>query len=219
MTRSQETLQRVSTHVETHIGEIQGVYSEIVPGIVAVDIIVVAPTPNKNYYTLITSGMSDLPMTVPQGAEDFRYAELMICLPPEWKVSDEAFQDERYYWPVRALKTLARFPHEHQTWLYLGHTVANEHAGKPYAENNDFRGMLLSLPDTVQDKAGFFNLQCSDEKVVHFFTLAPLYQEELDYKLSEGMEALFGKLNRIGVKDVVDLRRKNACKRKLFGLF
>ncbi len=220
MERSQETLDRITAHVEKHIGEIHGTYAEIVPGVVAVDLIVVAPTPRKNYYTLVTSGMSDLPMSVPQGAEDFTYAELMMCLPPDWKISDEAFQDENNYWPVRAMKTLARFPHEHDTWLYLGHTVAYENAAvKSYAENNNFRGMLLSLPDTVEDKPGFFNLQCSDNKVIHFFNLTPLYQEELDYKLKHGMEALFGKLNAIGVGDVVDQNRNNACKKKLFGLF
>ena len=32
----------------------------------------------------ITSGMSDLPMSAPPGAEECRYAELMISLPPSW---------------------------------------------------------------------------------------------------------------------------------------
>jgi len=188
-----------------------------VSDITPIDIIVAAPTAKRNYYTLVTYGMSELPMTVPEGAEEYRYSELMICLPPTWKFSDEAFKDERYYWPIRALKKLGRFPHEYQTWLYMGHTLANGEPVEPYSQDAKFQGMLLSLPD-VEDKPGFFNLFLSDEKVVHFFTLIPIYQEEMDYKLKNGMEALFTKLNKIGTDDVVNLNRKNCCK-KVFGLF
>ncbi|WP_141505430.1 suppressor of fused domain protein [Paenibacillus luteus] len=217
MVRSAENYEKIYNHVEQHIGPIAGVFREIVSDVMAVDIIVAAPTSKRNYYTMVTYGMSELPMTVPEGAEDYRYAELMICLPPTWKISDEAFQDERNYWPIRALKTLARFPHEYQTWLYMGHTLANGQPAKPYSDNAGFQGMLLSFPD-VEDKQGFFNLDLSSVKTVHFFNLVPIYQEEMDYKMKNGMEALFAKLNKIGTDDVVNLKRKNTCK-KVFGLF
>ncbi|WP_337100077.1 suppressor of fused domain protein [Paenibacillus sp. YIM B09110] len=217
MVRSTENYEILCNHVEKYIGPIEGVFREIVSDLVSIDIIVAAPTSKRNYYTLVTYGMSELPMTVPDGAEEFRYSELMICLPPTWKISDEAFKDERNYWPIRALKTLAKFPHEHNTWLYLGHTLANGNPIKPYSEDSKFQGMLLSLPD-VEDKQGFFNLDISNGKVVHFFTLIPIYQEEMDYKLKHGMEALFGKLIKAATDDVVNLNRKNTCK-KVFGLF
>ncbi|WP_138754219.1 suppressor of fused domain protein [Paenibacillus sinopodophylli] len=217
MTRSTENYEQIYAHVETYIGPIEGVFREIISDNLSIDIIVAAPTSKRNCYTFVTYGMSELPMTVPEGAEEYRYAELMICLPPTWKISDEDFKDERNYWPVRALKTLARFPHEYHTWLYMGHTLANGEPVKPYSEGTKFQGMLLSLPD-VEDKREFFNLTISDEKVIHFFTLVPIYQEEMDYKLKNGMEALFAKLNKIGTDDVVNLNRKNTCK-KVFGLF
>lgn len=217
MVRSAENNEKIYNHVEKYIGPIEGVFQEIVSGNISIDIIVTAPTKKRNFYTLVTCGMSELPMTVPEGAEEYRYSELMICLPPTWKISDEAFKDERNYWPVRALKTLARFPHEHRTWLYLGHTLANGDPVKTYSEDVKFKGMLLSLPD-IEDKQVFFNLFISSEKVVHFYTLIPLFQEEMDYQLKNGMEALFAKLNKAGTNDVVNLKRKNACK-KVLGLF
>ncbi|MFF2089511.1 suppressor of fused domain protein [Paenibacillus sp. NPDC058174] len=217
MVRSSENYEKLYAHVEKYIGPIEGVFREIISDLTAIDIIVAAPTSKRNYYTLVTYGMSELPMTVPEGAEDFSYAELMICLPPSWKISDEDFKDERNYWPFRALKTVARFPHEHQTWLYMGHTLANSQPAKPYSEDVKFQGMLLSLPD-VEDKKEFFNLSISSEIVVHFFSLIPIYQEEMDYKLKNGMEALFAKLNKVGTDDVVNLNRKNTCK-KVFGIF
>ena len=77
--------------------------------------------------------------------------------------------------------------------------------------------MFVWVPD-VEDKAGFFNLEMNSEKVVHFYTLIPLYGEELDYKIKHGEEELLNKLNKIGVTDVLKPSRKNSCK-KIFGLF
>jgi hypothetical protein len=207
----------ICNHIEKYIGPIDHVFKEIVSDELSIDILIVAPTPNRNFYTLITSGMSEFPMTVPEGAEEYQYTELMICLPPTWKLSDEDFQDERNYWPIRALKTMARFPHEYQTWLYMGHTLANGNPAQAYSEDVGFKGMFVWVPD-IEDKAGFFNLEMTDEKVVHFYTLVPLYEEELDYKIKNDEGGLLNKLNKIGVTDVVDPSRKNSCK-KIFGLF
>ncbi|MEK4509882.1 suppressor of fused domain protein [Paenibacillus sp. FSL K6-2524] len=209
--------EQIYNHVEKHVGTINNVYKEIIPDHITVDILVVDPTPKRNYYTLITSGMSASPMTVPEGAEEYRHAEVMICLPPTWKLSDEAFKDERNYWPIRALKVIAKFPHEYNTWLYLGHTVANGNPVQAYSDDAFFQGMLLWLPE-VEDKVGFFNLNISDEKVVHFYNLFPLYAEEMDYKLKNSEEALLNKFIKAGVSEVVDISRKNSCKKK-WGLF
>ena len=64
-------------------------------------------------------------MNVPDGWEDYRYAEMMICLPPDWNMDQRAWNDERHYWPIRLLKTLARLPHEYNTWLSDCHTMPN----------------------------------------------------------------------------------------------
>src|SRR5690606_27736593 len=81
---------------------------------------------------LVTSGMSDLPMSVPEDAGCPGFAELMVTLPAGWKLDQASFQDENWYWPVRLLKSLARLPHKHATWLGFGHTVPNGHPAGPY---------------------------------------------------------------------------------------
>ncbi|SEO83260.1 Suppressor of fused protein (SUFU) [Paenibacillus sp. OV219] len=78
-----ETIDRITEHVEKYIGPVQTVFHELASDLVHIDILIVAPTKERNFYTLITCGMSDEPMTVPAGAEAYRYAELMICLPPD----------------------------------------------------------------------------------------------------------------------------------------
>ncbi|TYP74784.1 suppressor of fused domain protein [Paenibacillus methanolicus] len=215
----EQAIQRITAHVEQHIGPVANVFHEIISDLVHIDILFVPPTPQRNYYTLVTCGMSNRPMTVPEGAENFRYAELMLCLPPSWPMSEEAFRDEEHYWPVRMLKTLARLPHEYDTWLYHAHTIPNGDPARPYARNTKLAGMLVELPTLVNDPHAFFTLNMEADKDVHFFTLVPLYAEEMNLKLAQGTEPLLEKLAQAGVNEIVQLDRKNVAKKKLFGLF
>jgi len=118
-------MERIQQHIEKHIGEVAMVYHELISDLVHIDIFWIKPTPNRNFHTLITGGMSARPMKAPPQAKEFQYAELLVCLPPEWSLDEEAFKDERYYWPIRQLKMLARFPHEYDTWLWYGQYTEN----------------------------------------------------------------------------------------------
>ncbi|OXM14667.1 suppressor of fused domain protein [Paenibacillus herberti] len=211
-------LDLVTSHVESTIGPVTNVFHELLSDHVHLDILFVAPTPERNYHTLVTCGMGLLPMTVPNGAEDFRYAELMLCLPPDWSLSDESFRQEEHYWPIRALKTLARLPHEYNTWLYAAHTIPNGNPAEPYAPTTKLSGMMVSIPSTVEPLQDFFTLSVSAEQAVHFFGLIPLYKEEMDFSLKHGAEELYGKIKNAGVTELVQPSRKNVCK-KWFGLF
>ncbi|QJD83235.1 suppressor of fused domain protein [Cohnella herbarum] len=157
--------------------------------------------------------MSNLPMNVPEGAENYKFAELMICLPSDWQVSQEAFETEENYWPIHWLNKMARLPHEYQTWLYLAHTVPNGDPAQPFASNTLFSGMILSVPSVVENLKSFFTLSLPNETEVHFFSLIPLHKEEMDLKLKNGAEVLFEKLEKAGVNEVVNLKRKNVAKK------
>lgn len=211
-------LELVTRHVETHIGPVQGVFHEIISPHVHLDVLFVAPTPSRNFHTLVTCGMGLHPMNVPEGAEAYRYAELMLCLPADWPLSETALRNEVNYWPIRALKTLARLPHEYNTWLYLAHTIPNGDPAEAYADNTKLSSMIVSIPETIPSARNFFTLTAAPEKDVHFFSLVPLYKEEMDFKLNQGHEALFDKLKAAGVTELIQPDRKNVCKKR-FGLF
>src|SRR5262249_53710239 len=153
------------------------------------------------YHTLVTSGMSDLPMSAPEGAEECRFAELLVSLPPDWPLTQAAFADERHYWPVRWLKMLARFPHEYDTWLWSGHSVPNGDPPEPFAPNTDLCCALLLTPVLVPDE--FLTLPVADDRVIHFFGLVPLYAEEVEYKLKHGAEAFAARLADRGVTELL----------------
>jgi len=206
----------ITAHIERHIGPVEFVYHEIASDLVHIDIHCVAPRPDRNFHTLITSGMSDRPMTVPAGAEDMRHAELMICLPPSWPLTEEALEDERWDWPLRWLKILARLPHVYETWLGWGHTIPNEDPPEPFAENTRLCCMMLLAGLTVPE--AFHELRVRPDKTIRFYALFPLYREEIDVKLKQGSEKLLDLLDAAGVDEVLKLDRKNVGKKR-FGLF
>jgi hypothetical protein len=68
----------------------------------------VSPGSPRSIY-LEPAGGDEARMNAPEGAEQWRFAELLCVLPADR--------------PVRRLKTLARLPHEHDTGLGPGHTI------------------------------------------------------------------------------------------------
>ena len=214
VTGDSEAIEAITAHIETHFGPIDRVLHELVSDLVHIDIHHIAPRPGRLYHTLVTSGMSDRPMTVPPGAEKFRYAEVLLYLPHTWKLSEAAFHDEANYWPVRLLKTLARFPHEYQTWLGLGHTLPNSNPMEPYAANTKLCCALLVPSDMAGDE--FSELTVSPEKTILFYNVWPLYAEEMNFKLKNGLEAMGERFEKNKITEIIDPQRKNVCKSSLW---
>jgi hypothetical protein len=217
----EDTIQAISDHIERHIGPVSGVFHEIISDKVHLDVHFVEPSADFPFRALVTSGMSDLPMTVPEGAEQWRYAELCILLPSTWEFPDlgpDADNDdddiEDQFWPIRWLKSLARFPHEYRTWLGSGHTIPNGEDAEPYASNTKLGCMLLlpslSLPEEFRE------LKINEEKTIYFYCLYAIYKEEMDLKMRKGVDALIDKFEQHHISDVVDLSRPNVAQKKGF---
>ena len=214
----EQNIEAISDHIEQHIGPVEMVFHEIMSDIVHIDVHWVEPSIDRPFHTLVTSGMSDLPMTVPDELHDNQYAELMITLPDDWKIDQTSFEDERWYWPIRLLKQLARLPHEYETWLGIGHTVPNGDPADPYHSSTNLCGALIAPSITVADD-GFHQLESLDKGIIRFFSVVPLHREEMNFKLSKGLDQLLLKLEQHQVTDVIDIDRINTCRKKRFGLF
>lgn len=213
-----DNIEAISAHVAKHIAEPDFVFHELISDLVHIDVHMVPPGPGRDYHTLVTSGMSDKPMTVPEGAEEYRYAELVIRLPASWPIDQEAHKIEANYWPIRWVKILARFPHEFETWLADGHTIPTGDPPEPYADNTKLCCMMLAA--TALSPEAFHTLELPD-RVIHFWSLVPLYREEMEYKLKRGSEALLERLDKVGDAEkieVVNVNRPNACGKR-FWLF
>ncbi len=205
-------LEAISDHIAAHLGPIASVFHELVSDTVHIDVHVVLPTADFPGIRLVTSGMSDLPMAVPADADVPRYLELMISLPGDWRLDQESLQDERWYWPIRLLKTLARLPHKHGTWLGWGHSMPNGDPPEPFASNTGFCGAVLLPPLSVPE--AFFSLPIDAGKTIAFLAVVPLHAGEMDLKLSRGTDALTERFDRHGIGDLVDLHRRDVAKRR-----
>lgn len=204
-------LEEVEAHLEKHIGKVETVFHEILSDIVHLDVLFIPATEARPYHVLATSGVSDEPMKVPEGMEQYRRAELLIALPRDWPLTQEAFKDETNYWPLRWLKQIGRLPHEYETWVGWGHTIPN---GDPPAKiaNTGFIGVLLSPPYWLPRE--FFQLRTKSGETISFYDMIPLYAEEMDLKLKEGADKLEERLEKKNVGFVLDPGRPNVAAKK-----
>lgn len=202
-------LEEIDEHIERYVGKPETVLHEIISDAVHIDVHVVEPTTERNYFTLLTSGMSDKPMNSP--FEDLKYAEIIACLPPDWKLSEKDFRDEANYWIVRWLKLLARFAHQYDTWLWETHTIPNGEPPQPFAGNTNLCCALLSYPILFEKE--FTTLKIRNDKTIHFLSLIPIYEAEMQYKLTHGIEKLYQKFDEFGVSELLDISRTNTCQK------
>lgn len=208
-----DVIEAVAAHIERHVGPVDNVWHELMSTYVHVDVHHVPPTPERPFHVLATSGMSERPMrTPPELPEDWRHAELLMCLPSDWPLTQEVFTDERHYWPVRWLKTLARFPHEYGSWLGYGHTVPNGDPAEPLGPGTELAGLMIVPPLLLGDDV--HRLTLADGRVVRFWSVVPLYVAEMEFKLRKGADALLERLDEAGVTDLVDPTRPNVAARR-----
>lgn len=207
------SLEAIDAHITKWLGEPRGVFHEIISPTVHVDVHFIPPSPERDFVALVTSGMSDKPMNGP--FPDLQFAELVFLLPSDWKLDQADFEQEENYWPIRQLKFLARFPHEYNTWIWETHTIPNGDPPEPYAPNTNLCGIVVTNPISLPD--GFRTLEIDEEKSIHFFSIIPLYEDEMDFKLRNGIDALYEKFGKASISDVLDIARPSCIKRSWLG--
>ena len=205
---TEEEMEAVEGHIDQYFGNVENVFHELVSPDIHVDICVVPPSEERDYYTLVTMGMGAHRMNVPEELAEYKLerAELTIALPADWKLDQESMKDEKWYWPIRLLKSLARLPINCDSWLGHGHTVENR---EPFAENTKLCTAILIDPQGTEDGSEFCTLPGGGE--VNFYQVIPLYVDELDYKLEHDADALLNKMR--GISFVVNPTRQNAITR------
>ena len=212
-------VEQIEAHLSSVFGPVDSVFHEVVSDLVHLDVHQIPPSSGRPYYILFTTGMSDLPMSVPEGAEVERRAEIVIALPPDWKMTQDDWEDERWYWPIRAMKMLARLPHEYETWLGPGHTVPNGDPAEPYADGVPFSCAMMVPPLLMPPEAHVIELPNGER--LRFLSIFWLHPGEVILKLNRGADELYDRIDEIGGNELLDLKRPDLSKRrkKFFGLF
>lgn len=199
----EDELDALEEHIKEYYGDFPTVFHEISSPDIHCDVYIIPPSDEKNYYTLMTVGMGAHVMDIPDDLDTSEHgrAELLICLPPDWKVGENK---EEWFWPISLLKSLSRLPINHNSWLGWGHSVDNQ---QTYAENTELCGSLLIYPENVEDGAEYCTLPNGDR--VNFFEVIPLYREEMNFKIDNGTTAVLEQMQK--VSHIVDISRPNCC--------
>lgn len=192
-------------------GRKTSVFHELVSDTVHIDLNIMEPTDEEPFYVVYTTGMSALPMHLPEELKKdyghLKYGELQLQLPREWHVGDEAFKQDENYWPFRLLKELARFPHKYNSYLGYGHTIPNSADYIPYAGNTKLNGAVLAL----FGEDDMCTVTTSDNEIIMLYSVIPLYKEEMDYKLEAGVDVLLEKLDSLGYPLQLVIPNRPSC--------
>jgi len=179
------------------------VYHEIASELVHVDVHLMYPTKDENFYVLYTTGMSTFPMTMPEGMTEqermlYERAEIFMYLPG---FDGDDFID---MWAVNWLQYFARMPHEFGTWLGDGHTIPNGPNYTPILPNSPLSCALI-----VGMGGDFSPVITKDGAEINLLMLTPISKAETEFKLEKGMGALMGLFEKQGVPMVVNAFRSS----------
>ncbi len=203
-------------HVEKHVGKIDHKFIPVKPSEHAVDILHVKPNKKNRFHTLVTCGMSSIPMNPRKGFEGAEFMELAILLHEDWPVEKDTFSDMDNYWPFEKLVINSQSPFKQDPtgWLWGGMTIMSgrDENNRPIPfKTVDYAGMVVenfqSLP------VDFNTLEAGWKKRIYFFALVPVFPEEIDFKNSQKISAekLLKHIKENGYSDVILKNRKNTC--------
>jgi hypothetical protein len=204
--------EEVCTHFEELFPEREGfVFHEILSDLVHIDVNIMRPNADNNFYVMYTTGMSDLPMTLPEKIKDpdkLKFAELFMFLPASWNPGETGTistdMSHEQFWPIQLIKFLARFPHEYKTWLGHGHTIPNGPDYEPFFDGTQMGGaIVLELDDNLS------KLTVENGQTVNVYMIVPATRDEIEYKLEHGMNALDDKFEEANLPMIIDMYRKS----------
>lgn len=162
---------------QRRFGEAKQVYHEMPPFLPHIDVF--------EYYragkdgqvcVLVTGGMSDLPMRVPEGKDAPRRLELIFyCSEPKREYAE-------------TMRLLARFPHDQKTWIGAFHTIPNGNPPAPLWETQ--MDTFFFLPPIVLKDQTLREDLVLDGDAVEFLWIAPLTKAECKLKLDKGSSAI-----------------------------
>ncbi|MDM5154723.1 suppressor of fused domain protein [Bacillus sp. DX1.1] len=191
-------------YITEQFGPINNTISEIIPGSkVAVDIQVILPSKEHDFITLVTTGMSDLAMDDSEDSKGFKYAELVLKLPANWPISKNEMTNKDNYWPLKWLRMVAHIPHKCDGWLDEGVILPNGEPPMPFASNTALSCILISKSKEMRS---FID---SENRIINFYTLIPIYTEERMIALQKGHEYLIERFDKFGISDVLGIKREN----------
>jgi hypothetical protein len=158
---------------------------------------------------LITNGLSDFKMEVPEKVVGREFNEIYFCLPSYWDVNDR--ENSNMNWIFDWIQRLAKHVVSKNTWFGHGHTIP---CGNPFkALSSTMKQNHFFLSDTMllTDELNPVELE---DKTVYLLSIIPIFEEEMDYKQGKGTLKLSQRLMNHGITEKLDDYRGTVLRSK-----
>lgn len=196
----------VIDHLEKYYGKASSLSVRQIVSELPVELILLSRK-EEPFKVLATSGVSKVPMNVPRGMENYKHIELMVALPTDWPLDENSVKDKKNSWPIEWLFKLAHHLHDNNTWIGgESATFSNENPPEPLAENTK---LSCFLAYSHPGEAGELVKENGD--LIKFYSLYPIYSEELKLQEENGTGFLVDKFQELQLPMFVDIKRRNVC--------
>ncbi len=150
-----------------------------------INCLIIEPTKRDDFYKIVSIGIGAHASTDKNRHDPYRI-EMAFFLPPTLSY-DEVYY--HYRWLSKIVRQFGEMIHLDDTLLMAGHSISY---GETMDESVGYNGAVfndLFVDTEIMDRCVLKNGQ-----EVHFLRLIPLYEEEMMYKIENGVTALFQKL-------------------------
>ena len=182
-------LDAVARHADAILGPSKQHLHERYSPDLHIDLIHYAPTADRDFHYLLTSGMSDHQMTDGGSLISAPLMELMLALPSHWDMSAQGFKDTKTFQPVKLLKQLARYPYTNSTYFEKYNTVSI--GDQPLL--NPMQAVMLMPPVLVPEFRE--PLELPNGTNIQFMAVYLLHRDELNLKLEGRLDQLFARFS------------------------
>ena len=173
---------------------------------------VIEPTKERDFYTVVTSGMGAYKMDLPDDFKDDNVdrIELLIYLGSNWDI-DSAFKSSsgsttgliidgkvtplfsninaQWNYPIQILKNLAQAPVNNESYFVMGNIMDDE---TPFSESTHDSGGILIFPAYTTEEGQVCELP--DGQKVGFIQIMPISTNEIERAANLNRNLIFHKL-------------------------
>lgn len=164
---------------------------------------------NSRTKVLVTNGLSEYLMPVPEKLAENEYNEIYFCLPSYWDVKDS--ENPNMNWVFEWIQRIAKYVVEKKTWLGNGHTMPCGSEMKSLSPTMLENHFFFSNPVLLENE--LLPIEIAGKRI-HFLAIIPIFGEEMDYKQGKGTFKFQQKLRTHGVTEKLDDYRGSTLKSK-----
>lgn len=147
----------------------------------ACDLLLLSLEKNSAVTVVMTNGLFEKKMKVPEKFADRTRCELYFCLPDYWDWED--VENPQMNWVFNWIQKLAKHLLENDTWYGPGHSFP---AGNPpSAISQTMKQSYFMLSDPLLLESELYPITLENKEEVCFYGIIPIFEDEFDFKAAK----------------------------------